>query len=233
MIKNLDMQNRFFISIFMTFLLGGGLFLTSCSDDLDGDQEVVIGNFIDASIDGIDRKCRTGHRGCFEFVFPITITFADETTASPDSYESLRDAVKIWKEANPDATERPDISFPIEITTGDGEIASIADGEELKEIAKECRMTMRESRRNFRNCYHLVFPVEIVFADESVLTAESKGALKIAIRAWKEANPDGGERPSLVYPITIEYEDETTEEVASAEDLQAIKQACREAAEAE
>lgn len=233
MIKNLDMQNRFIYSILTTFLLAGGLFITSCSDDLDSADEEVIGNFINSSIDGIDRKCRTGHRGCFEFVFPITITFADETTASPESYEDLRDAVKAWKEANPDATQRPDISYPLEITTGDGEVVSIADGEELKEIAKECRMTMREARRNFRNCYHLVFPVEIKFADESVLTAETKGALKIALRAWKAANPNGGDRPTLVYPITIEYQDETTEVVASKEDLQAIKQACREAAAGE
>lgn len=227
------MQNRFFILIFMTFLLGGGVFLTSCSNDLDSADEEVIGNFINSSIDGIDRKCRTGHRGCFEFVFPITITFADETTASPESYEDLRDAVKAWKEANPDATEKPDITYPIEIMTGDGEVASIDDADGLKEVVKECRMTMRQARKNFRNCYHLVFPVEIQFADDSVLTAETKGALKIAIRAWKAANPDGGERPSLVYPITIEYQDETTEEVASAEDLQAIKQACRDAAEDE
>ncbi|MFT4566093.1 MAG: hypothetical protein ACI9FN_001047 [Saprospiraceae bacterium] len=227
------MQNRFFILVFMTFLLGGGLFLTSCSDDLDSSQEEVIGNFIDASIDGIDRKCRTGHRGCFEFVFPITVTFADETTASPESYEDLRDAVKAWKESNPDATERPDISFPIEITTGDGEVVSLADADELKEIAKECKITMRQGRRAFRNCFHLVFPVSIEFADESVLTAETKVALKTALRAWKAANPDGGERPTLVYPITIEYEDETTEEVASKEDLQAIKEACREAATTE
>ncbi len=221
------MQNRIFILTFMTFLLGGGLFLTSCSDDLDGSDEEVIGNFIDKSIDGIDRKCRTGHRGCFEFVFPITISFADETTASPESYDALRDAVRAWKEANPDATERPDISYPIEITTGDGEVVSIADGEELKEIAKECRMTMRPGKGAFRNCFHLVFPVEIEFADGSVLSAETKGALKAAVRAWKAANPDGGERPTLVYPLGIEFKDGTTAEVASPEALQVIKEACR------
>jgi len=225
------MQNRIFISVLMTFLLGGGLFLTSCSDDLDTDQEEVIGNFIDKSIDGINQKCRTGHRGCFEFVFPITITFADESSASPESYEDLRDAIKTWKEANPDATERPDIAYPIEITTDEGEIVSIAEADELKAVAQECRMTMRPGRGVFRNCFHLVFPVEIAFADGSVLSAESKAALKIAIRAWKATHPNGGNRPTLVYPLTIKYEDGTTEEVATKEDLQAIKLACREEAD--
>lgn len=227
------MQNRIFISVFMTFLLAGGLFLTSCSDDLEGNDEEVIGNFIDKSIDGIDRKCRTGHRGCFEFVFPITITFADETTASPESYADLRDVVRAWKEANPDATERPDIAYPIEITTGDGEVVSIGSGAELKEIVKECRMTMRPGRGAFRNCFHLVFPVEIEFADGSVLTAETKAALKIAVRTWKKVNPNGGNRPKLVYPLSIEFKDGTTAEVASPAALQAVKEACREAADDE
>lgn len=224
------MQNRFFIALMSLAFLGSTALLTSCSEDTDNSSESVIGNFVDQSIDGIDRKCKTGHRGCFEFVFPINITFADGTTASPDSYDALKDAVRAWKEANPDVKERPDIDFPIEITTSEGEIVSIASEEELKEVAKDCRPTMRPGRGGFKHCFHLVFPVELTFGDGSTVSVSSKRELKEAVRNWKKDNPDG-DRPELVFPVTIEYQDGTTEEVNSAEDIQAAKQACRDAAD--
>lgn len=220
------MQNRFLVFLMMAFLSGGTMFMTSCSDNNELSEEV-LGNFVDGSVDGIDRKCMTGRRGCFEFVFPITITFEDETTANPESYDDLKEIVTAWKEANPDATERPDISFPIEIMTADGELATIADQDALKEVAKECRSGMRPGNGRHGICFKLIFPVEIMFADGSILSAETKGALKTALRTWKANNPDG-ERPTLVYPVEIEFRDGTTAEVATSEGLAAIKEACRE-----
>ena len=57
---------------------------------------------------------------------------------------------------------------------------------------------------------------------------EDKDALKAAIKAYKEEAGEDFERPSLVFPVTIEYEDGTQVEIASQEDLIAAKEACKD-----
>ena len=47
-----------------------------------------------------------------------------------------------------------------------------------------------------------------------------------AIRAWKAANPDATERPSIEFPITIKFADGSTQEISSKEGLFEAKELC-------
>ena len=61
----------------------------------------------------------------------------------------VRAALQAWKEANPDATERPDVAlvFPITVTLEDGTTASVNSEEELDALKESCPQEGRRGRR--------------------------------------------------------------------------------------
>ena len=74
-----------------------------------------------------------------------------------------------------------------------------------------------------------IVPVKRVyrkFPNGSVLEAANPETLKAALRAWKESvdNPQG--HPKVVFPISVEYEDGSQVEVASRDELIALKDTC-------
>lgn len=82
-------------------------------------------------------SCRKGRskRKCFKLVLPVSFTMADGSiidVAERADFKLLRE----WKKANPDATEKPAINFPVDIEFRDGTIETIED-EEGYEAAKE------------------------------------------------------------------------------------------------
>lgn len=202
--------------------------LSSCSQE---DELESIENFVDDAVESLEREGKFGKRGCFEFVFPISINFPDESSQSVDGYASLKTSIKTWKEANPDAEEKPSLAFPLEILGDDGTATTISDREELSALRKECRREhyngKRKIRRFFRTaCFKPVFPLSVEFPNGSVLEAANAQTLKTVLREWKEnvENPDG--RPQIVFPIEVVYEDGTTAEVADKEALKALKDTC-------
>ncbi|MEO1517881.1 MAG: hypothetical protein AAFV95_22865 [Bacteroidota bacterium] len=214
--------------------------LTACNKDdnltdtLSETQEVANLEYADQAVYRIQESSNTGKFGCYEFIFPITVSFADGTSLTANSYEELKEGVKEWKEANPDATDRPNLEFPIEVTSEDGEIITVNDQDALKELRLACK------RDNFRKrgfkgcrgkghkCFELVFPISISFPDGTTVQAIDRGGLRTAVREWKTNNPDVEGRPMLVFPIEVLLEDGTTQSIASIEELKALKDSCNE-----
>lgn len=233
------MKNLKFLSILFSLLCIG---LTSCGDELGtnelSDAELVsVENFVDSSIAGIQDRVAAGKYGCVEFVFPITVTFADNTTAIADDYEALHAAIKAWKESNMDEEDResnrPNLVFPVQVINEEGEIVDITTQEELRAVFQECGGRNGKGRKGKRghggkgySCFSLVYPVTVDFADGTSETFEDRETMKAAIRAFKEANGRGAERPTVAYPITVEYEDGTQTSVESREALKELKEAC-------
>jgi len=215
------MSSRSFFNYSLFSLLLISIFVVSCSKD----NTETTDEFVTESIEVINRTSKAGAGGCFEFVFPITILFADGTTAEVDSYESLRETIKTWKENNPDATERPQLAYPLEVLTSDGELVSVSERSELRELVKECRSEMAVG--NHKRCFKIVFPVSILFPDGTSIEVEDRKAAKQAIRAWKAENPDATERPTLAFPIDVELEDGTIQTVNSKDELILLKEDCK------
>jgi len=202
------------------------LLITSCTKEEINVQDVE--NFTNDSVDNIERKCKTGKHGCFEFVWPISITFEDGTTAEYEDHETLKAGIRAWKEANPDATERPTLVFPLDIMDEEGNLITVTSQEELREIVKACKDSFGRRGHARQACVKINYPVTIQYPDESTESFEDRRALKTALRAWKEANPDAETRPELVFPIEVTMV--STEEVItvnSSEELKAIKEECR------
>ena len=226
--------------MFKDFLKCSGLLIlcislfTACQKDNLVDN-TTSENFVDQAVFSLQAGGNIGTSGCYELVFPISITFADGTSQEVSSYEELRSTIREWKENNPDSEERPTFAFPIEMIGEDGTLISVADQEELKEIKLACnggrfgRDRPRNGHaRNCSACFELVFPVSLSFPDGSSTEVADRTALKAAARAWKEANPESEERPSLVFPLEVLLDDGTTQLVESEEDLQALRESCGE-----
>lgn len=77
---------------------------------------------------------------CFTVNFPITIGFPDGTSVEVNSREEALAAIMEWSEANPDATQRPSIVFPITVTiTATGNTREISNRLEFRHLLRHCR----------------------------------------------------------------------------------------------
>ena len=77
-----------------------------------------------------------------------------------------------------------------------------------------------------QGCFELVFPISIEFEDGTTSTANSYDELRELIMAWKEANPNPGERPTFVFPIEVIAEDGELISVNDLNELKALKAEC-------
>ncbi len=218
------------ISFLMMLLL---FFLVSC----DSEEASVIDteNFTDSAIENIQNRT-VGINHCLEFVFPISIEFIDGSTAQASDYENLHETIATWfteNEVEKTKENKPTLVFPLEVVTEDGEVLQLETIEELKALRSECKGQRggKKGKRGKRGrgfkCFDLVFPISVII-DGETLGFDSRSELKEAIKAYKQEAGNEAQRPELVFPITIEYDDETQVEVSSQEELQALKEACRE-----
>ena len=171
----------------------------------------------------MQRQGNCGRFGCYEFVFPVTINFPDETTTEVEDYMEMREALKAFREANPEADERPELAFPLEVMAEDGTVISVSSRAELHELRMECRREFFENHgprgHRFRGhgfCFRLIYPVTIIFPDGITEVVDGPWALKYELRDWKRDNPDSEERPALQYPLTVKLEDGTEVTVGNA-----------------
>ena len=188
-------------------------------------------NYIDEVVFDMQRHGNCGKFGCYEFVFPLVISFPDGTEAEVDDYPAMREALKSYRETNPDG-EKPTLGYPLEVMTQDGEIISVADSGELQVLNRECRRDffIRHHHRGHRFrgmfCFRLTYPVSIVFPDETVKEIPGPHILQHTLRFWRANHPDSEERPELQYPVTVKMEDGTTVTVESKEALKELKDEC-------
>lgn len=205
------------------------LFVTSCSDQDETDSSIEIENYTENAIDEMNREAMCGRKGCFEFVFPITMDFPDATSVEVGSYDEMKEAVKSWREANPDVEGRPHLSYPLDIMTDGGEIITVNSKEELRDAVARCIRNWAKKHPKFNNsCYVVVFPMILEKPDGSIVTVDDREELKELLRALASVRPRPEKRPKLVFPITVKLKEDGTEVVVSnEEELRALKDECR------
>lgn len=165
----------------------------------------------------IGRRAR-GLRDCFDFVFPVSLTVPDGSTITLESKDDWS-LVKDWYEANPDAEGRPEFVYPLEVEFGDSTLV-INNAEELEAAKGAC-----EIDRQCGRCFELVLPVTYTMPDGSEITIATQDDWAL-IDAWYEDNPDVSERPELVFPVDIQYANDSIVTVNSAEELRGARAQC-------
>lgn len=81
--------------------------------------------------DGGDKKA------CFDLVYPITFILPDGSTVSGEK-DVVWDQMKSWFENHPDASEKYEMQYPVNIITKDGSTKEIADEKAMILAKKAC-----------------------------------------------------------------------------------------------
>ena len=217
----MNSQLKIFTLACFSFLL----FLTSCSDN-----SVNVSDFADESMFLIETETRSGRLGCYELVYPVTVAFPDGSSEEVNDSEELKNAIKTWREDNPDVNGKPHLAFPYEIVTENGELITVETVAQKRLLKLRCKAQMGNGPHSHlgKPCFRIVYPITVIFPDESTAEVESRRDLKLTLRSWKKDNPDAEEKPVIDFPITVMFEDETTQEVNSREELIQLKKDCRE-----
>ncbi len=170
-----------------------------------------------------------GGRGgnCFTPLFPITINFPDGSAVEVADKEAAKAAKEAYQEANPDNDERPTIAMPFDVQLRDSSIVTIASEEDLATLKETCGERGGEGGRNQR-CFQLLYPLTINFPDGTSVTVADRAEAKAAKEAFKAANPDNEEKPSLAFPYDVELADGTIVTVKNEEDVATLKESCEE-----
>ncbi len=215
--------------LFACLLIAASMF--SCNVDEVTSTE----NFINDSTDQICSETRTGDKGCFEFVFPITVVFSDASTKEVASYEEMKAAFKAWKEANPGVKGRPTIQFPYTVTKDDGTVVTIENAEQMKVLVASCKPIKGDGpghgggpkdggpKGDGKPCFTFNFPISVATVSKGVVEITTKEELKALLKELHKNK----EKLELVYPLSLTLKDGTIVSVNSAEEIKAIKGACR------
>ena len=212
-----------------TFLFVALLTITSCTKE---DVNVVdVENYTADAMYELEKDGNAGKKGCFEFVWPLTIDFPDGTSEEFEDYASIRAGIKRWKEANPDVDGRPQLAFPLEIMGPHGTIYSIDSKAELKKIVRRCARAywnIKDLRGHFNTeCFRVILPISIVFPSGRVVQFDTRIGLKAGLRAWKAEHPNAEEFPKLTFPVNVYVKDSgRTVVIDSALDLYRLKETC-------
>lgn len=209
------------IKNFLFVCLTLGVFFASCTND-DPD----VNDFLDESVYLIESETRSGKRGCYELVKPITILFTDGTSTEVEDFKGLKEAIISWKSENPDGG-KPQLQYPIELLTDEGEVIAVESREEMRELRKECRASMGFGTAT-KPCFIINYPVQLNLPNGESVEVINRRSLKRAIRSWKINNLESEERPTLEFPIEITLlDDESVMTINSREELKAVKEDCR------
>lgn len=166
-----------------------------------------------------------GLNRCFNIVFPITLAFPDGTEVTVADRAELREAIRTWREANPDAESRPTLAYPYDVELQDGTVLTISSDEDRADLREVCEGAVGDGHG--RRCFRINYPIDIAFPDETTVSVNSREEALTAIMEWVEANPDATERPQIVFPIEVTLRNGEVREVDSMQQLRILRRICR------
>jgi hypothetical protein len=205
-------------------------FFTSCDKDLQEDLTTndVTDFTIEERADPYEGTRGPGGihpRGCFDFVFPVTVVFPDGNTAEADNAQLLRQLYREWCQGNENG--RPHVQMPFEVIVEDEMTVLIESPEDFQQVVADCLPDGPPFPILRRLCFRPVFPLTVVFPDGTTQEVDNRFQLKMAVRDWVDANPGSDERPELQYPFDVTLQDGSVVTVNSPEDVQALLEECQ------
>jgi len=198
------------------------------------DNAASVDEAVDEALYSLQERGGMGRFGCYELVFPVSITLPDGTVVELDSYDDLKSAVRRY--FNNHDRPRPhrqlfQFVFPISVVSQDGDLITIDDQEGLLRLRADCAGTFGnhgpQGHGQYLSCFSLVFPITIEFPDGTTAEAADRMAFHQLIRTWRQNNPGAQERPKIGFPLTVKMADDgSLVTVNSKEELRQLKQDC-------
>ena len=119
-----------------------------------------------------------------------------------------------------------EINFPVTLEYADGTTEEVADADAMKAAIK----AWREANPGSKDRPSFVFPIDVTLENGDVVTVEDADGLKeLAQDCRPERKDKRGDCFEINFPVTLEYADGTTEEVADADAMKAAIKAWHEA----
>jgi hypothetical protein len=187
---------------------------------------------------GWERDWRGMDSLCFEIVFPISVKMVDGTILTGADEDALIAAIEAWKTNNPDKRAYSEIVFPITLNYGPDENGTditkvINDMQEYHEAIWDCFGDWDKDDDweddwsvGYGNwgmfqgaCFDFQYPLSLMMADSTTITASSEDSLNVKLKKWYKDNRGYSRAASIVFPVTIVYEDGTTVAIDDEEDL--------------
>ncbi len=214
-------------TLFFATVLFISVFACNKSEDFTTDDAV------DEALYSIQERGSLGRLGCFELVFPVTLTFPDGTTADVDSYEEMAQSLRLYFQANGPSRPATLLAYPLTVVTPEGDLVSVESAEQMQRLRNECqrrRFANHDARghsRRMLSCFEITFPVTIQFPDGSTAQAGDRLEFQQLIRVWKQNNPDTTERPHLTFPLTVKLTEEgSLVTIDDRQELARLKESC-------
>lgn len=229
-------MTKLFLKIPMLFL-ALTLMMTSCQKDsndvqADIDYEEILNlttDDVDAEYSELDAEFLISENGlrnaCFTMVFPVTIVFEDGSTQEASSLEDLKDILKEWKANATTGEARPQLQFPLEVETSDGEIVTLDSKDDLLAIKKDC--VRDKKRREVRRCFDLVYPVTLELPNGQTVEINNKEEMRVFLTRWARTHRGHNARPKVQLPFEVETEDGNILTITSKDDLIAALEDCK------
>ncbi|NBC08954.1 MAG: hypothetical protein GVY26_17315, partial [Bacteroidetes bacterium] len=85
----------------------------------------------------LERSGQMGCQDCFSVVYPVTLVFADGSTAEVDSRQAIREAIRAYVQENGRPQFRPRFEFPYEVELQDGTLQTISSPEDFRALLEE------------------------------------------------------------------------------------------------
>ena len=195
------------------FLLGLFAFAMffSCRKELVNNNDLQIGS---------ELKSEANLMVCLELVYPITYIMPNRSTITRDSEEKMNAAITRWYNANPNATVRPVLQFPVKVKFK-GQPLTINSEQQMQRVKNACAGEVATVP-----CMELIYPITYIMPDRSAITRDSEEKMNAAITRWYNANPNATVRPVLQYPVNIKFKGKA-QTIINEQQMQRIKNACK------
>ena len=220
--------------IFMAFAITA--LLTSCEKEVEENETEEYNtelseNESENSDNNSENESDVGESDCFDFIYPIEISYPDGTIKSIDSDSLLEIALDEWEEFSQDTLGELSLVFPIDVILEDDTEIQIIDELSYEDLYNSCEEG--EEGEDEDDCFELLYPVTVIYPDGTSAVANSYQELDQLEEMWEDSNPDTEEEPILLFPVEIVLNDGTITEVATEQDLEDLEDNCEEMEEEE
>lgn len=168
---------------------------------------------------------------CFRFVYPVSYTMPDGSILTGSDRSTLDSLIKAWYVANPNASGKPSLNYPVDIIFPDSTIVSISSDTALARAKKACAKRKPgkgkgHGKAKRDKCFRFVYPITYIMPDGSTITGSDRMTVDSLLKDWYQLNPGTTTRPTLQYPVSIILPDSSIVSVSSDSALNSQATAC-------
>lgn len=153
---------------------------------------------------------------CMKLVYPVSYMNSDSSTFVINS-----DSDSAWysvKDTSKTKTNRPVLVYPVKVYFSESDVTkTINNAEEMAKAKAYC------SGEKKKNCFTLVYPVEMKSQDTTFTMEKDDWS---AIKDYYKAHPEIEDKPTMVYPVSVQFPDGSTKEVNTEDEMIVLKKGC-------